>query len=288
MLIQREPGTTRIVICGEVSSGKSTVLNCLLRERLLPDNLGAPVRPYVAARWAPSRRVQSAFPDGTILTPEFGDHEALRGADRILIHSSARHVKSYEFLELPLTTADELTDDHFALVRSADVLIWVTIASQAWRLTEQRILDELETVIPGRTILAISRADKLRTRRDSEKLMARIEAETMDYFDAAHFVHGTRDLVATAGKSRQAWEETGGAAIMDRIEELMARPSARGIGEGDDFSDATSVMANGHNSPTGVTNIHHESGLGSEVDVDCVFRSVRAGEGASPQAEYPS
>lgn len=284
MLIDPQPGTTRIVICGEVASGKSTVLNCLLRERLLPDNLGAPVRPFVAARWAADRQVRSAFPDGSVVAPAYGDHEALRGAERILLQSSARHLKPYEFLELPMSNADNLTDDHFELVRSADLMIWVTIASQAWRLTEQRILDELATVSPGRGLIALSRADKLRTHDDAIKLMERVANETEPYFDAAHFVCGTRELVEAAATSRQAWTDTGAPSIMARIEDLMARPAARAVGRDGVFPADTIPLPDGHRARRGDVRIDRGTGAGA----DCMFRSVRVGDQVTAASPDPS
>ncbi len=222
MLFEPLKNTTRIVICGEVNAGKSTVLNALLRQRLLPDNIGAPIRPAISVRWQRKAGITAWFPDGKCRTAEPGDTDALRGAERVIIGSNKRHLRHYELIELPMTTAEELTDDHFDTVQSASGLLWVTIASQAWRLTERNILDELAPVSPEHRLLAISRADKLRRESDRAKLKQRVVTETRKYFDTAHFVQGRPDLLEKSHHSRKTWEQTGAHKLLARMERIPA------------------------------------------------------------------
>ncbi|PID36355.1 MAG: hypothetical protein CR993_05830 [Rhodobacterales bacterium] len=214
--------TTRIVICGEVNAGKSTVLNALMRQRLLPDNLGATIRPAVSVRWQREAGITAWFPDGICRTIAPGDLDALRGAEYIVINSNMQHLRPFELVELPMTTADDLTKDDFANVQSAAGLLWVTIASQAWRLTERRILDELAHVRPAHGLLAISRADKLRRESDLAKLKQRVATETLDYFDSAHFCRGSPDLLEQSIHSREAWEQTGAPGMLTEMERIAA------------------------------------------------------------------
>ncbi len=220
MLFKPIKNTTRIVICGEVNAGKSTVLNALMRRRLLPDNIGASIRPAISVRWQRKAGITAWFPDGACRITEPGDMDALRGAERIIIGSNTRHLRHYELIELPMTTAEELNDDHFDTVQSASGLLWVTIASQAWRLTERNILDELAPVRPEHGLLAISRADKLRRESDRAKLKQRVVTETRNYFDTAHFVQGRPDLLEKSGHSRKAWEQTGAPEILAQMERI--------------------------------------------------------------------
>ncbi|PIE08254.1 MAG: hypothetical protein CSA74_03510 [Rhodobacterales bacterium] len=275
MLFEPLENTRRIVICGEVSSGKSTVLNALMRRRLLPDNIGAPTRPAISVRWQRHPVVATTFPDGTSCKVEPGDMNALRGAERIVIGSSAAHLRPYELIELPMTTADELGDEHFETVKSADLLLWVTIASQAWRLTERCILDELSRVRPKYGILALSRADKLRHESDRDKLKERLRAETGDYFDAMHFVQGTRPLLEKSCHSRKAWKKTGAAGILENAKEILAR------GEDD---AASRVNERGSDSATIGQSENHEISTGEAQTHlnEYIFSSKRGHASSGP------
>ncbi|MEL6206342.1 MAG: hypothetical protein AAFR47_13675, partial [Pseudomonadota bacterium] len=152
-----------------------------------------------------------------------GASDALRGAEDISVWTARRHLRRFVLQEVPFTTAEDLTDAQFEAVRASDVLVWVTIASQAWRLTERKILDELREARPSMAILAISRADKLRTDSDRADLMDRVKRETSDYFDDATFIFGARSGLRKASRSRPAWQGTGGADLADKLEACRRR-----------------------------------------------------------------
>ena len=78
----------RIAVCGEVSSGKSTILNTLLRAPVLPDNIGRSSRPIIQVchRAAPGAEVLRS--DGThARSDRVDDPEIFREADHIRLWS---------------------------------------------------------------------------------------------------------------------------------------------------------------------------------------------------------
>jgi hypothetical protein len=213
----------RIVICGEVSSGKSTVLNAVLREALLPDNLGSGYRPLVFARHSAAPGFKVTYADGhSAKADNFDDPSLLRDAIKVSMFCDKPHLAGVELIELPLTKAEDLSSAQLDLVASADVMIWVTIASQAWRLTEKTIVDQLGAARPKRCILAVSRADKLRNGRDRLRLRERMIRETSDIFGHCVFVFGSRRDIAESSGSAEVWAKTGGAEISALIDTFRA------------------------------------------------------------------
>ena len=211
---------TRVAICGEVSAGKSTVLNALLRAPMLSDNLGATSRPTVILRHGPRNWAVVRFADGNALEmPTLPAPAELRDAVQIELWSTLPHLKGYEFVEVPLTAADELTAEQEALVASCQIMVWVTIASQAWRLTEQTLLDRLGEAVPDRRILAVSRADKLASAADRGRVQARVVRETHGIFEAFVFVDGGRAILAKAGDD-DAWVQTSAPELLDTLNEI--------------------------------------------------------------------
>ncbi|WP_038072882.1 hypothetical protein [Thioclava pacifica] len=231
--VQPERKPVRVVICGEVSSGKSTVLNALLRERLVEDNLGRDQRPVVYANWraTPGRELRDA--DGQAVAD--ADPEKCAEATELHLWSSALHLRGLELIEVPLTRAEDITDEQIALIGSADLMIWVTIASQAWRLTEKSLIEALGSARPENAILAISRADKLRSDADRTRLMARVERESADWFDRCLFVSGARARLGQALGSDEAFARTGGAALLEALRELgqVSDPAAENAADPD-------------------------------------------------------
>ncbi|WP_102222603.1 dynamin family protein [Acidimangrovimonas sediminis] len=215
---QQDRPPLRVAICGEVNAGKSTVLNALLRRRLLPDNIGESARPLIIARHRDRPGAEIRHRDGRVETLEAEvDPLTLRSAAAIELWSDAPQIAGFEFIELPMTTADAVTEDDMALMRSVDVMIWVTIASQAWRLTEKSIIGRLNKALPARSVIVVSRADKLRSDRDLRKLEERVRRETAGLFDGFAFLNGAAGTLAASAHSGQDWALSGAPAILDLL-----------------------------------------------------------------------
>lgn len=204
----------RVALCGEVNSGKSTVLNALLRTRLLPDNIGCATRPVILATYRSQPGIEITHADGTQSLVETDcDPALLRDATQLQLWSDRPHFEGLEIIEVPLTKAEELTEEQIELIGSCDLMIWVTIASQAWRLTEKTIVEQLGDARPPRAILAVTRADKLRAARDLERLRERVVRETVAYFQHCIFIHGARREIEQATQSDASWAQTGAAEM---------------------------------------------------------------------------
>ncbi len=222
----------RVALCGEVRSGKSTLVNLLARTNILPASLGDDgPRPVIVVGHGPRRPMIAVRPDGTRdELPTGPDARAFAGAERIEVQHGNKTLAGFELIEIPLTRAEEITDEQRALLRGADVMIWVTIASQAWRLTEKTIVEALAEERPGRAIIAITRADKLRSDNDRQRIADRVMRETGGIFSACHMVSGARKLIEGSGNAK-GWARTGGAGLQalltgfrDAAADLEPRP----------------------------------------------------------------
>jgi len=100
----------------------------------------------------------------------------------------------------------------------------VTIASQAWRLSEQALIEGLPYDIRDKSILAISRADKLKTSEDLDKIETRLQKDASRFFSEIVFMQASRDKLERAVSDTRAWEETGGAALASIANELVVTP----------------------------------------------------------------
>ncbi|WP_306131800.1 hypothetical protein [Roseivivax marinus] len=218
-----------VVVCGEVRSGKSTVLDALARRRLpkplgagdAPDPAVAALRTVVRHRGRPGTALVQR--DGRIVELSEGSATVapdLDAVDHLLIWSDSPHLAGIELVELPLTTAEDLSEDDRAVLRAADAMIWVTIGSQAWRFTEKTILDVLGEDRPAHALLTVSRADKLRRAKDRDKLMDRLVRETGDYFDACHLLNGSGRNLDMSHDSDAVWSTTGAKAIFDVLRRI--------------------------------------------------------------------
>ncbi|WP_112311065.1 hypothetical protein [Pseudogemmobacter bohemicus] len=244
----------RVVICGEVSAGKSTVMNALMRSHLLPDNIGRSERPVLVAGWRDIPGIEAVGRHGHEMRAALPGTPALfHQTEFVRLWLDQPHLAGIELIELPMTKAEELTDEQIALVNSADVMIWVTIGSQAWRLTEKAIVEALGDARPDRSILVVSRGDKLRSDKDRGRLMERMERETNALFAHRMYLYGERRRIAASADSDAEWEESGGAGLAALLSTFATRPE-RTVYEGEarrDWPEADEPAAEDDLAPAG-------------------------------------
>lgn len=210
-LTQKPQGVTRVVICGEVNAGKSAVLSALSRGITLPDFFGESWRPSIVLRHADKATAAS---------------DPSERSDLCLIEADARHLTAFEIVELPFLKDGEIPDSARQAIAAADILIWVTIASQAWRLSEKSILDALSDERPKHSVLAISRSDKLRKVNDAERIRARVANETSAYFSDIVMMRAGEDILSSAAANHAAWAESGGQALSEILFRMQTEIAA--------------------------------------------------------------
>lgn len=226
----------RVGICGEVSSGKSTVLQSILRQALLPDFFGVESRPLIRVTLgAETAETVALFKDGSEKT--MASPLDVEASDNLLELSIFREedcgLGACELVEVPALRDGHLDPGTARLLGTFDILVWTTIGSQAWRLSEKNILDELMSQLPERRILVATRADKFRSDGDRQKLRDRLERETTAYFSAGRLLGVSPALLSGKGKS-SAWETAGVADFVSVIAETLSELRAlrnKGISE---------------------------------------------------------
>lgn len=214
---------TRIAVCGEVSSGKSTLLNTLLRAPVLSDNIGASRRPVIHVNhgshaWAEVHHAGKA----PVAGPTLEDLDSSNGCERIGLWSPETHLAGFEFVEIPFTTADEMTDAQRELVGSSQIMVWMTIASQAWRFTEKTLVERLGDSRPKNCIIAVSRADKLQSLSDRDRIQSRLERETGYIFQSGVFIDGDRALLDGA-RSDDVWARTAAPQLIEILRKVQGQ-----------------------------------------------------------------
>ncbi|WP_371171506.1 hypothetical protein [Aliiroseovarius sp. 2305UL8-7] len=215
--------TLRIVVAGDLGSGKSAVINSLLRKELMPRFFGQDWRPAVLIRYGVTQQLVYHTRDGkTVGVSDWSEIKDVRDVNLCEIVIDRPHMKGFEIVELPFFHDGRLLEDAVDFIAHSHVLIWVTISSQAWRLTEKESLEKLATAKKPQRILAVSRADKLRTEEHCGLIRDRLTKETDDYFSDIVFMHSNRDTIRKSESSKSDWERTRGALMFEKLERIRA------------------------------------------------------------------
>lgn len=206
----------RVAVCGEVCSGKSALVNGLMRQVQMPDFFGQPKRPVIEIKPSAEAGWTGIFEDGS--TRSLDPSEPVPLDDGVVkleigLGDAGAHLQGIEIVELPPLCHEGVSDAEIDRIAECDVLIWATIGSQAWRLSEKTILDYLGSDRPRRAALAITRADKFRNDDDRQRVFERVKKGSAAYFDTVILTSASERQIGKATNDDAAWDASGMAEL---------------------------------------------------------------------------
>ena len=219
----------RIAFMGEFSAGKSTLSNMLIGESALPTKVTATQLPPV---WITHGTGQP------YLVERDGDAHAFSLSDLgdvsvedtayIRIYSGADILTHCDLIDMPGISDPNMDPEVWeSVIEHADGVLWCTHATQAWRQSEAAVWADLPETLYDRSLLLITRIDKITAPDDRRRLLARVEKETRGLFAGRYPISLIEALAA--GDDAAAWAASGAESFSDALADLVAT-LARDIG----------------------------------------------------------
>ncbi|MEZ5931585.1 MAG: dynamin family protein [Alphaproteobacteria bacterium] len=223
------PRPLRVVLLGEFSAGKSSLVNLLVGSDLVPTGVLATTRRLIKLHYAD--RIQLAAIDSSGERREIESSLAAQfnGADgHFEIGLPCARLKSMVLIDTP-GLADPNRDPAEALAAAADcdVAIWCTRAQQAWRHSEHAIWSSLPTHVHETGLLVATRSDKLEKASDRRSVMARLRQEAGAMFQDVVLL-STLNAQQAQGKHPgeldvALWKRSGGEALASGLMRSLSR-----------------------------------------------------------------
>jgi len=219
----------RIGLFGDFSTGKSSVANLLLGRNLLPTAVLATTRRPTVMRYAPELQIEAIGRDGTreITSPDAMTALSREGISRFEIGLPSALLLHFELLDTA-GFADPYQDDGQTqeVVDEVDICIWCTLATQAWRLSEQQTWLGLPPRLQSNSILVATHADNLMRDRDLQRVKTRLQQETGRLFASvvllavpdAMRARGAEDLIADP----KLWRTSGGESLLAAMQSSIS------------------------------------------------------------------
>ncbi len=217
----KAPRRPRIALMGEFSAGKSTLSNLLIGASPLPTKVTATQLPPV---WISSGD-QEPFRedlDGEIHPVDLDRLSEIEPSETRLIRlfHSSDILSLCDIIDMPGISDPNMSSDVWErVIHNADAVIWCTHATQAWRQSEAAVWESLDEALRAKSLLLVTRFDKLLTEEDRARVMKRVERETKGLF-AARLPISLTEAIA-AGTDRDAWERSGAEAFTQRFVDLI-------------------------------------------------------------------
>ena len=169
----------RIAIVGEANTGKTSIANMLLGRELLITDIVNNTRAPILIRHADTTRLFAVDADGTRTSLSHDSVGVLR-QDRFTsleLGLPLAALKAFEIIDTPgVTELAEDTDRMSFVCRQADMAIWCTLATQAWRASERELWSLVCERTRSSSLLAVTHADAL-TATEQTRVGERLQRE---------------------------------------------------------------------------------------------------------------
>jgi hypothetical protein len=198
----------RVIVLGEANAGKTSVVNLLLDQMLLPESVLANTHRPVVVRFAPSVVVTGVTPFERLdLGP--GDIKPQQASilQSIEVGLPNPRLASFDLVDTPAFSTSVQLD---GLQPTADLLLWCTVATQAWKESERRLWMTIGKRHRRRAILVATHIDNLGG-DGRGKVRSRLTAEAGGCFGAIAFVCASRRGGRPSGR------EDDGTAELDAL-----------------------------------------------------------------------
>jgi Dynamin family len=240
----------RLVLCGEFSAGKSSIVNLLLGCDILPTAVLPSTRRPTYLRYAPDLRIEAILENGERepVSPEAIRSAAREDVGRFEIGMPSALLRYIEVLDTP-GFADPFHDPTRTLdvIESADICVWCTLATQAWRQSERQTWLSLPAKFRTSGLLVVTHVDTLANAGEHQRVRARLQREAGELFGDIVFLAVPDAMRARRDDGQivdpELWRTSGGSALVATLQKLaIDRLKASGETESVSSGQAVNTM----------------------------------------------
>lgn len=221
-----------LALMGEFSAGKSTLSNLLLGADPMPVKVTATRLPPVWISYGDNSATREDL-DGVCHPVDIDQLDLVQLENTRLIRLYLRSdvLKLCDLIDMPGISDPNMDSDVWrAVIHEADHVIWCTHATQAWRQSEAAVWESLPKGLRDKSLLLLTRFDKILTARDRQRVLARVTRETEGLFRGVYPISLIDAL--TAGEDRRAWDDSGADDFVQDLIGLLTtsrRKAAPGV-----------------------------------------------------------
>jgi dynamin family protein len=215
----------RVALVGEFSAGKSSIINLLLGRDMIPTAVLASTRRPTLLRHAPNPQIEAIADDGKreLVTPDSVEIVARDDINHFDIGLPNELLRSIELIDTPgFADPDREPRRTLEMINRADICLWCTLATQAWRNSERQTWLSLPARFRTHGILVATHIDTLAERGARKKIRTRLQREAGDLFGEIVLLSVPDAKRASKPDGRVTdptlWRDSGGEALIGALQ----------------------------------------------------------------------
>jgi len=178
----------RVVVLGEFSAGKSTLINLLTDGNNLRTQVTATQMPPVWMSYGSDEPYRVDL-NGKEHPVDPNDPDSISVSETLYIRKFMRAplLETFDLIDTPGNSDPNIASAAWERAAElADIAIWCSASTQAWRQSELAAWRDVSEAVRARSILVLTRADKLTSDEDRAKVLTRVQREAGDHFTHIH------------------------------------------------------------------------------------------------------
>jgi hypothetical protein len=220
----------RIVLVGEVNSGKTTLVNFLLQAELLVADIVPNTLCPTLLRFGDTAHLRVHRGDGAVALRSLADlHRIGRESVQFIeVYLPSPVLRTMEILDLPGVVSVADAESKRTWVAAADVQIWCTPATQAWRASEAAKWQSLACP-RNSALLVLTCRDQLSAHQLGE-VSERISRETQRFFSQWTAIAASQAIAARNPRGEivrnDLWGSAGVEDFITKLRDLLYQAMA--------------------------------------------------------------
>lgn len=215
----------RVALMGEFSAGKSTLSNLLLDKSALPVNVTATQLPPVWISYGDDTPYRLSIEGQEENVDPSLDGVSVADTRYIRVFHEAKFLEHCDLIDMPGISDPNMAADVWQrVIHEADIVIWCSHATQAWRQSEAAVWGTLPPALYDKSLLLLTRMDRILSERDQKRVIKRVENETQGLFRKVLPVSLIKAI--DAGGDADAWVASGAddliTSLMDLVDEVAS------------------------------------------------------------------
>ncbi len=209
----------RVALMGEFSAGKSTLSNLLIGRSALPVNVTATQLPPVWMSYGhePAYRIGLDGDEQEVDSSFSGVSVHDTRCVRVFLES--KFLMNCDLIDMPGISDPNMDAAVWQrVIGEADIVLWCSHATQAWRQSEKAVWDMMPDEFYEKSLLLLTRMDKIRSERDRGRVVKRVQSEVEGLFRDVLPVSLIKAIESKGDPD--AWAESGADRLVKSLIEL--------------------------------------------------------------------